>query len=453
MNTMTKTRPQAASASPELQKLQEVEAFNAGYLAFIWGYPYVRGMLLRRVATHPGSANYAPVNQLHYYKTLARPGFHDFTPTVEALMNVGWLDLSQGPVLAEVPRIEDRYWSVVVTDAVGDEALYLGSRKQSAAGTYAFVPRGWTGELPDGVVPVELRSRFALILLRTLVRLDVEGDLDAGVALHAGMTLRPLNPNARFAPVNADAPIPVARPDAPDFHTLDFFARLNEALDEGGVMPGEEAVVAQFADFGIGAGLVFDADSLTPAQRDGLLRGMRAAHRRIQAELMLGSVLLGGWQFNYDVGRYGYRFLTRATAALYGYGAMVPEETLYGIATTDIDGAPLDGAGRYEIAFAPGQEPPVRAFWSITVYTRPANQLTANEIDRYSISSETLGLRRAEDGTLRLILQQARPDDPVEAANWLPVPEGPFWLILRTYVPEAPILEKTYTPPPVRRRT
>jgi len=165
---MDGTEKPALAEGPDLRSLHEKEGFAAGYHAFDWGYPYVKGMLLRHGAMHPGTANHAPLNALHYYKTLARSGFHDFTPTVEALMNVGWVDLSQGAVLFDVPAIEDRYWSVVLVDAVGDAACYLGSRQSSAPGAYALVPLGWEGLLPAGVTAIPVRSRFSLLLLRTL---------------------------------------------------------------------------------------------------------------------------------------------------------------------------------------------------------------------------------------------------------------------------------------------
>lgn len=67
------------------------------------------------------------------------------------------------------------------------------------------------------------------------------------------------------------------------------------------------------------------------------------------------------------------------------------------------------------------------------------------------MSSQTPGLVSDADGGLGIALQHTRPDDPAQAANWLPLPEGPFWLILRTYVPEAPLLERAYVPPAVTR--
>lgn len=442
----------ATQPNPGLpETLQEQEAFAVGYQAYLWGYPYVKSLLLRREATHPESRNHAPYNQFHRYTELAKPGFHDFTPTVEALMNVGWFDLSGGPLLIDVPEVQERYWSVVATDIAGNTVSYLGSRLASAPGRYAYVWRGWAGDLPDGVTRIDVNSRFLITLVRSLVRQGRDGDLQACVASNARFTLQTL-PGANCTPVDAGPTPPLsARPDAPHFHTLAFFELLNAAIAEAGMLPGEEGVAAQFHGLGIGCAERFDAERLSEAQRRGLHQGVQAAFGRVQAHLQVSAQRQGTWFFNYKVGVYGHDFLSRAAIALGGFGAMVPEETLYVYAMTDEQGAPLDAARRYRIRFDNGSYPPVDAFWSITLYTRPGNQLVVNPIDRYSISSETIGLQHGPDGTLTIPLQAHVPEGPW-AANWLPTPSsGPFWLVLRTYVPHATLLEGRYTPPPVTR--
>ena len=35
----------------------------------------------------------------------------------------------------------------------------------------------------------------------------------------------------------------------------------------------------------------------------------------------------------------------------------------------------------------------------------------------------------------------------VKEANWLPAPDGPFYLVLRMYLPEDDIFEGKWTPP------
>ena len=47
-------------------------------------------------------------------------------------------------------------------------------------------------------------------------------------------------------------------------------------------------------------------------------------------------------------------------------------------------------------------------------------------------------------------LQKDKPEGE-KAANWLPTGDGPFWLIMRMYVPGEKALNGSYMPPPVER--
>lgn len=76
--------------------------------------------------------------------------------------------------------------------------------------------------------------------------------------------------------------------------------------------------------------------------------------------------------------------------------------------------------------------------------------LVANSLERYSIGNRTKGLRMDPDGGLRIFLQNERPAEN-EVANWLPSPEGEFSLILRAYMPAAPIVSQTWRPPVVQK--
>ena len=119
---------------------------------------------------------------------------------------------------------------------------------------------------------------------------------------------------------------------------------------------------------------------------------------------------------------------------------------MYPRALTANDGLALDGSKQYRIHFAAGKTPPVDAFWSVTVYG-PDMFLVPNPANRYSISGDTPGLVRNTDGSLDLFLQQQPP--PAGAANWLPVPAGRFNLVMRCYLPRAPILDGSYAYPPI----
>lgn len=58
---------------------------------------------------------------------------------------------------------------------------------------------------------------------------------------------------------------------------------------------------------------------------------------------------------------------------------------------------------------------------------------------------------RDADGALTITMQRQEPTDPVERANWLPTPDGPFYLAFRLYWPEPAALDGTWTVPPVVR--
>jgi hypothetical protein len=106
---------------------------------------------------------------------------------------------------------------------------------------------------------------------------------------------------------------------------------------------------------------------------------------------------------------------------------------MYPVFGVDADGKKLNGANLYTLHFAPGQLPPVNAFWSLTMYELPASLLVANPINRYLINSPMLPqLNRDINGGLTLLVQNGSPGRDKEA-NWLPAPKGPFIAYMRLY--------------------
>jgi hypothetical protein len=70
-----------------------------------------------------------------------------------------------------------------------------------------------------------------------------------------------------------------------------------------------------------------------------------------------------------------------------------------------------------------------------------------NEIERYSLSDRTPGLRYDAAGGLTVQLSAARP--PGEQ-NWLPVPEGPYLLGLRVYEGLPTVVDCEWFPPDLK---
>jgi hypothetical protein len=147
-----------------------------------------------------------------------------------------------------------------------------------------------------------------------------------------------------------------------------------------------------------------------------------------------------------NIGRYGTDYLFRAQVAVFGLGANTPNEAIYPTGVTDGAGALYDGAHRYRLTFPPGQEPPAKYFWSVTMYDT-AGYLVDNPIGRYSVGPSHPPLIKQPDGSIVIAIQH---DAPVDAdVNWLPAPTGSFRLNLRLYGPSVAARTGTWRPPGV----
>jgi hypothetical protein len=144
-------------------------------------------------------------------------------------------------------------------------------------------------------------------------------------------------------------------------------------------------------------------------------------------------------------------YLYRMAAGALGIYGNSKQEAMYPVYGVDSGGHTLDGASRYTLHFAPGQLPPVNAFWSLTMYEMPASLLVANPLNRYLLNSPMLPqFKRDADGGITLYVQNASPGADKEA-NWLPAPKGPFVAVMRLYWPKPEALEGTWKQPSMRR--
>lgn len=73
--------------------------------------------------------------------------------------------------------------------------------------------------------------------------------------------------------------------------------------------------------------------------------------------------------------------------------------------------------------FAKGQEPPVRGFWSLTLYNEK-HVFHANMLKRYSLGTKSKSfLKYNPDGSLTLYFGAKSPGEDKES-NWVPAPDG-----------------------------
>jgi hypothetical protein len=97
--------------------------------------------------------------------------------------------------------------------------------------------------------------------------------------------------------------------------------------------------------------------------------------------------------------------------------------------------------------FGKGQLPPIKKeeFWLLTVYKKE-RLLHDNPINRYVLNDRTPSLKYNDDGSLDVYLQNQKPSDPQKESNWLSIPDGPFSLQMRIYIPQQSVLDDQYQP-------
>ena len=152
---------------------------------------------------------------------------------------------------------------------------------------------------------------------------------------------------------------------------------------------------------------------------------------------------------NYQLDRPDMLRTVAAHLGLYGNSAA---EAVYPTYQTDSEGQPLDASvHNYTITFPKGQLPPVKAFWSLTMYDGKSQLFIENSLDRYLLNSDMMDqFKQAENGSLVLHIGKDSPGKDREP-NWLPAPDGPFYIVLRLYGPEDEAREGRWTPPAVQK--
>jgi hypothetical protein len=427
--------------------------------AYIYGFPLVFDLQMVSGQAELGMIKPAPFNSFSHASRLAGPDDLFVSINNDTIYSIAQVDVSGGPVLLRVPDTAGRYYVLQFVDAWTNNFAYVGRRATgTAAGSFLLVPPGWQGDAPSGARVIEFPTNVGTIVGRWAC--DGPADLDAVQTLQRELALEPHGSLAATEGIPAPAAVP---------EDLAFFEQLRTWMQAFPPSRQDQDYQQRFAPLGL-----LDPASpyahCAPELARALTAGADAAKQRMQTALTAGgsASVVNGWtltfhSFDYNVDHLGpgtiddpawkvpdrhASYLTRALAARGGLWGNHGYEAAYPMTYTDADGNQLDGHNRYTLTF--DQDPPVDAFWSITMYDLPDFYLVANPINRYSIGDRTPGLRRDPGGPLVIVIQHDQPADP---SNWLPAPAAPFRPLMRLYQPKAAVLDGTYKIPPITKAT
>ncbi len=428
--------------------------------AYVYAFPLLMGYRVAYgMSLQPAAPSYVgPVNAGPYGKavTLDHRFREVITPNADTPYSGALLDLRAGPLVLTVPEVTDRYYVMQFEDLLGYNELFIGSRATgSSAGSYLLIGPRWDGEDPGGFASsFRFETDFVFLIGRT--QLLGPEDEPALAAIMAQYRLEPLEVHqGGDAPALEPLDWPLWVDEASrDERFIGYFNALLRMYDP--LHPDEVEMFERFARVGIGRGLSFDSEALDSATRAALAAGVASARSDIAASIGSMGQEIDGWRSSSPFGDrsfYGDDYLKRAGAAMFGWGGNDQVEAHYPIARNDVNGDPLDGSLNYRMSLE--TRPPVNAFWSLTMYDTSydgeAGYMVENPIDRYLINATTQGLIEDASGTLSITMQRKEPSDSIERANWLPTPEGQFYVALRMYWPKPAAINGTWNPPPIVR--
>lgn len=437
-------------------KVEPLEAEAIAKEAYIYGYPMLelyKTLYIQAIDTE-SNAYQAPLNRIaHNTDVYNARNTSVQSPIPDTRYSFAWLDLRAEPIVLTLPAVDsERYFSVQLTDLFTHNFAYLGRRTTgSKGGRFLIVGPEWDGTVPENIDEV-VRSETSLVYALYRTQLFDDRDMAKMRQVQQGYTLQTLSSflklEARPTAPKLDWPVP--SPDANP--TPDVFRLMDFLLQFAPPHPSEVALRRRLTRIGINSDQPFYPDRLTAGQYNALQAGINDARGEFitfkSAEVDSGQIptteLFG------DREHLANNYLARYAGAAVGLFAASAEEANFIGYFNDEYQRPLNGLRtRYALHFAADQLPPVDAFWSLTLYDANTKLLIDNRLNRYLVNSRMLNrLQRDPDGGLTLYLQRLSPGIAVES-NWMPVPPGPFYGVLRLYEPGPEVANGQWKPPAI----
>ena len=376
-------------------------------------------------------------------------------PNADTLYTMVWLDVSREPWVFSIPDMGDRYYIMPMLSGFNEVFFVADPRATGVkAQKYAVTGPGWSGTLPEGVKQVKSPTSLVWILGRIYCTGTPE-DYQAVHELQDQFACVPLSSYGKpYTPppgvVDPTFDMKTAvRKQVDAMSAEEFFSYLAKLLKNNPPKPEDAPIVARMAKIGIVPGQELDHSKL-PKLGEKLDPKLALLE---MVETMKAKKPVNGWLYwTSNAGSYGTNYEQRAMVTLIGPGLNYPQDAVYPFSEKDEHGEKYDGAShKYVMHFEKGQMPPVKGFWSLTMYD-PEFFFVPNPINRYNLSQRNTFVTNA-DGSVDLYLQAESPG-PDKEANWLPAPKGNFVPMLRLYWPtDTPptILDGSWKPPALKR--
>jgi hypothetical protein len=434
------------TAPAKAQSLSPTEAQRIAEDAYIYGYSLITTEVTRVQMSNVPKVDglTAPMGQFINVPKYPPADYRGVSaPNADTLYSIIWVDLSEPQVFSH-PDMGSRYYLFEVVDLWMTDSKSSPSRRTAdgKAANYLFTGPGWKGAVPAGMKHFPMDTRYMCILGRTYAD-GTEQDYKAVNALQAQYKFTPLaawgkpytpvappvNPNPGYSMTDKPQTVILA------MGTEGYFNLMAKLMAQAAPPAGIDApIIARMAKIGVVPGKPFEMSKLDPAVQAALKDLAQSALNKIEANRDSLGVKVNDWIVPMGLGTYGTNYIKRAAVAAYGWPANQQDDAVYPYIEVDSKGQKLTGANKYTLTFAKGATPPVKGFWSITMYMIDQGWwFVPNPLNKFTVSPRN-NFKPNADGSVTLYLQNESPGADKEA-NWLPAPKGDFLPMLRMYYP------------------
>ncbi len=453
------------SCQPPKSELSPEEAKQFAKEAFIFGFPIVMNYKTMYAYTLDKSSPEfkGEFNELGCEARVYTPDDKTIvTPNSDTPYCMGWADISESPLVVSVPEMhKDRFYHIQLIDMYTHNFAYIGTLQTgNEAGKFLIVTKDWKGETPEGIKKV-ITSETDYFMMIARVQLFDESDLDEVKEIMSQIVATPLDlSDENNSSENFIAALP--QWNEGDQFTAEMLKYLDPWVKSFEPVEADKEFFNKMAKIGIGSG-TFELSSFKPEIKEAIEVGAKEGFDEIMAFLQKHSTdplasakIFGTRSFlkksgtdNYGLDRMDIIRSAAAQAGLYGNTGI---EAIYPTYYVDAEGEALNAAeNNYTITMDAASLPPVKSFWSLTMYDGSTQLLIENPLDRYLLNSPMLdSFARGKDGSITLYIQKDSPGKNLEP-NWLPAPDGPFYCVIRLYGPEESALSGEWTNPPLKK--
>jgi hypothetical protein len=429
------------------QRLLESRAVEA----VIWGMPAVNYDLMLQEFKRIGGKE----NQIVYWSRPLDGNNQTLTPNPDSIYFMAFYNTKDGPVVLDIPPAGDdgslnanivTTWQMPLADG-GPYGTDMGQ-----GGKYLLLPPGYTGAVLDGYISLQSDTYGGYALIRS--NLKSHGDADVAKSVAYGKRVKLYHLSQTDNPpetVFVDAANVVF--DSKIQYDSRFFQSLNRIVQDDPWIPRDRAIIDQLKTIGIERGKPYNPGDETKALFDKAAReagalleqrfdaGFPAFYEGTHWTMPVSPELVKAMQSgfsdpdSYPIDPRGLTY-TYAFVGIKNLGA--GQYYLFNI--RDKDGDAYDGGKNYRLHVP--ANPPVKQYWSVTVYDRKLHTLL-RDVKRASRASNAADVQKNEDGSVDVYFGPEPP--PGKESNWVPTKPGQgFEFIFRLYGPTEALFEKIW---------